>query len=57
MEWLVKNNIYFIRVFTKCDGLNKNNIIKSINSYIDYMTNNYWEKIPETIVTSAKKKI
>ena len=23
MEWLVKNNIYFIRVFTKCDGINR----------------------------------
>ena len=57
MEWLVKNNIYFIRIFTKSDGLKKNKLMKSINDYNDYMQNNYWEKIPETIVTSSKKNV
>ncbi len=57
MEWLVKNNIYFIRIFTKSDGLKKNKIVKSIREYDDYMQNNHWEKIPETIVTSSKKNI
>tara|TARA_B100000700_G_scaffold330482_1_gene456940 strand:+ start:2399 stop:3004 length:606 start_codon:yes stop_codon:yes gene_type:complete len=57
MEWLVKNNIYFIRVFTKCDGLNKNNINKSIINYDNIMRQENWEKIPETIVTSSKKNM
>ena len=57
MEWLVKNNIYFIRIFTKSDGLKKNKLTKCINDYNACMQNNYWEKIPETIVTSSKKNI
>lgn len=57
MEWLVKNNIYFIRIFTKSDGLKKNKLTKCINDYNDCMQNNYWEKIPETIVTSSKKNV
>lgn len=57
MEWLVENNIYFIRIFTKCDALNKNKITKSIKEYDDCMKTNCWEKIPETIVTSTKKNI
>ena len=50
-------SIYFIRIFTKSDGLKKNKIVKSIREYDDYMQNNHWEKIPETIVTSSKKNI
>ena len=57
MEWLVKNNIYFIRIFTKSDGLKKNKLSKCINDYNACMQNNCWEKIPETIVTSSKKNI
>ena len=57
MEWLVKNNIYFIRIFTKSDGLNKNKVMTAINAYDNCMQNNYWENIPDTIVTSAKKNI
>tara|TARA_B100002052_G_scaffold295480_1_gene322085 strand:- start:977 stop:1582 length:606 start_codon:yes stop_codon:yes gene_type:complete len=57
MEWLVENNIYFIRIFTKSDGLKKNKVVKSIREYDDCMQNNHWEKIPETIVTSSKKNI
>ena len=57
MEWLVKNNIYFIRTFTKSDGLKKPKVIKSIYEYDNCMQNNHWEKIPETIITSSKKNI
>jgi len=57
MEWLVKNNIYFIRIFTKSDGLKQNKLIKCVNDYNDCMQNNYWENIPETIITSSKKNV
>ena len=57
MEWLVNNNIYFIRVFTKCDGLNKNKILQHIEQYNKIMRLENWAKIPETIVTSSKKNI
>tara|TARA_B100001250_G_C19605468_1_gene702546 strand:+ start:285 stop:890 length:606 start_codon:yes stop_codon:yes gene_type:complete len=57
MEWLVKNNIYFIRVFTKCDGLNKNKITQHIEQYNKIMRIEHWAKIPETIITSSKKNI
>tara|TARA_Y100001968_G_C19448252_1_gene766723 strand:- start:4421 stop:5026 length:606 start_codon:yes stop_codon:yes gene_type:complete len=57
MEWLVKNNIYFIRVFTKCDGINKNKITQTIAKYDKTMQNLNWATIPETIITSSIKKI
>ena len=57
MEWLVKNKIYFIRVFTKCDNMKKDQILKAIKKYDTNMKNNHWETIPESIVTSAVKKI
>jgi len=57
MEWLVKNNIYFIRVFTKCDGLSKNKIAQHIKEYDKSMKVHNWATIPETIVTSSKKYI
>jgi len=57
MEWLVNNNIYFIRVFTKCDGVSTNKIKQSIEAYDKSMKTNNWAKIPETIVTSSKKNI
>ena len=56
MKWMVKNNIYFIRIFTKCDGINKNKIQKQIENYNNTMKENHWEKIPETIITSSNKK-
>jgi|TARA_Y100000994_G_C15655789_1_gene427336 GTP-binding protein len=57
MEWLVKNNVYFIRIFTKSDGIKKPKVTKSIHEYDKYMQNNNWGKMPETIVTSSKKNI
>ena len=57
MTWLVNNNIYFIRVFTKCDSLNNYKIEKNINDYNKEMLKNNWAKMPETIITSSKKKI
>ena len=55
MEWLTNNNIYFIRIFTKSDGLRKSNINKAISQYNKVMSTK-WEKIPETLITSSKNK-
>jgi len=57
MAWLVKNNIYFIRVFTKCDGINKNKIQEQVLKYNKTMEIANWAKMPETIITSSIKKI
>ena len=57
MNWLVKNNLYFIRVFTKCDKLNSTKIEKAIKLYDETMIKNNWENIPETIITSSKSKV
>tara|TARA_S200000501_G_scaffold378061_1_gene438917 strand:+ start:249 stop:893 length:645 start_codon:yes stop_codon:yes gene_type:complete len=57
MEWLVNNNIYFIRTFTKCDKLSAYKIKKSAEIYNKSMKQNNWVSIPETIVTSSKNKI
>lgn len=57
MEWLVNNNIYFIRTFTKCDKLSAYKIKKSVEIYNKCMKQNNWASIPETIVTSSKNKI
>jgi GTP-binding protein len=57
MEWLVKNNIYFIRVFTKCDNMKKEQIMNTVKKYDENMKKSYWETIPESIVTSSVKNI
>ena len=40
MRWLAENNIYFVRVFTKCDYFNNDQIIKKINHYDSLMLQN-----------------
>ena len=57
MEWLVKKNIYFIRVFTKCDGINRSKTQSYIKKYDQIMKTNNWGEIPETIITSSSKKL
>ncbi|MAQ47843.1 MAG: YihA family ribosome biogenesis GTP-binding protein [Flavobacteriales bacterium] len=57
MEWLVNNNIYFIRTFTKCDKLSVDKIKKHVESYNRCMKQKNWNKVPETIITSSKNKI
>jgi len=57
MEWLVKNNIYFIRVFTKCDNMKKDQISNTVKKYDSNMKQSHWETIPETIVTSSVKRV
>ncbi len=57
MKWLVENNIYFIRIFTKSDKLKKNEVENKVKYYDTCMIRENWAKIPETIITSSKKKI
>ena len=57
MQWLVKNKIYFIRVFTKCDSLGNNKIKNNLLKYNEKMRQHHWEKLPETIITSSVKRI
>ena len=57
MKWLVQHNIFFIRVFTKCDGIRKSDVAGMIKKYDKCMSENHWSKIPETIITSSKNKI
>tara|TARA_B100000579_G_C22323295_1_gene617082 strand:- start:1 stop:606 length:606 start_codon:yes stop_codon:yes gene_type:complete len=56
MRWLVENNIYFVRVFTKCDHFSNDQVIKKINHYDSLMLQNNWKKIPKSIISSSKKK-
>ena len=55
MTWLVQNEIYFIRTFTKCDKLSNSSINLMLKKYDANMRESGWINIPETIVTSAKK--
>lgn len=57
MEWLVKNQIYFIRIFTKSDNVNANKVLQKIKEYNKHMNDNCWNKVPESITTSSKKRI
>ncbi|MBL32099.1 MAG: YihA family ribosome biogenesis GTP-binding protein [Flavobacteriales bacterium] len=57
MKWLVKNQIYFIRTFTKSDNLNASKVQQKIKEYNKHMNDNSWGKIPESITTSSKKRI
>tara|TARA_B100000902_G_scaffold398180_1_gene464092 strand:- start:2137 stop:2766 length:630 start_codon:yes stop_codon:yes gene_type:complete len=57
MQWLVKNKIYFIRVFTKCDSLGNNKIKNNLLKYNQQMKEHNWGKLPETIITSSIKRI
>lgn len=56
MEWLVKNNIYFIRVFTKSDKMKQGQILNVIEKYDNHMKMNHWGKVPESLVTSSVKR-
>ena len=57
MKWLVENNMYFVRVFTKCDQIKKELIEKKIKHYDNIMMQNNWNKIPKSIISSSSKKI
>jgi GTP-binding protein len=55
MNWLGKNNLPFIRLFSKIDKLNKHKIEKSIQLQNTELLN-YWTTPPPYILTSSKEK-
>ena len=56
MNWLGKNNLPFIRLFSKIDKLNNEKIKKAIEKQnIELL--NYWEATPPYMLLSSKKKI
>ena len=57
MIWLVENNIYFIRVFTKCEKLNQEKRRQMIQIHDEKLKQGNWKNVPETIISSAKKNI
>jgi GTP-binding protein len=54
MEMVGLSQIPFVRVFTKTDKLNKNEIESSIINYDKIMLEK-WEEVPQTFITSAVK--
>ena len=56
MQWLAEKGIPFVIIFTKADKLGKVALNKQIEAYKSEMQKE-WEKLPETFVTSAEKKM
>ncbi|MDA7729035.1 ribosome biogenesis GTP-binding protein YihA/YsxC [Flavobacteriales bacterium] len=56
MQWLAEKGIPFVIIFTKADKLGKVALNKQIQAYKSEMQKE-WEKLPETFVTSAEKKM
>ena len=55
-NWLGENKIPFIRLFSKCDKINKEEIKKAITQHEKALMET-WERAPEYIISSSKKKI
>ena len=55
MQWLSKEKIAFVMVFTKSDKLGKIALMKNIQDYNAKMLKK-WEELPKSFITSAKKK-
>jgi len=56
MEWMGKNGIPFVMVFTKIDKLSSSALNKNITAYQKEMLKN-WEELPIIILSSASTKI
>lgn len=56
MQFLGEKEVPFVIVFTKTDKLKKNQLINNIESYKRTLLE-YWEELPEIILTSSEKKI
>jgi len=55
MEWLGKNRIPFVMIFTKIDKLSSSILNKNITSYKKEMLK-IWEALPQVILSSATTK-
>lgn len=53
MEWLGKNQIPFVIVFTKMDKLTSSQLNKNLSKYKSEMLKT-WEEIPQTFMSSAE---
>ena len=56
MKWLGENEIPFIRIFSKCDKINQNEIKNKILDHRESLLE-HWEELPEHILSSSRKKI
>lgn len=56
MEWLGKNEIPFVMVFTKADKLSSSNLSKNLKKYQQEMLNS-WEFLPQVFTTSSTTNI
>ena len=56
INWLGKNKVPFIRIFSKCDKINKEKTQQIINQHEEVLMK-YWESSPEYIISSSKKQI
>ncbi len=56
INWLGKNNLPFIRLFSKSDKIKKGNIQNYINQH-DNQLKKFWDIIPDYIISSSKEKI
>lgn len=55
MEWLGKNGIPFVMVFTKADKNTKRELVKNLENYQRKMLET-WEFLPQIFVTSSEKQ-
>tara|TARA_B100001173_G_C15905995_1_gene512050 strand:+ start:106 stop:717 length:612 start_codon:yes stop_codon:yes gene_type:complete len=55
MQWLAKNKIPFVMVFTKTDKVKKNTLNQNIELYKKDMLRE-WKELPQSFTTSAAKK-
>ena len=56
MKWLGENKVPFIRIFSKCDKVNSIDTKKKVLEYRKSLLE-YWEEVPEYIISSSKSKI
>jgi len=56
INWLGKNKLPFIRLFSKSDKVKKGNIQNCINQH-DNQLKKFWDIIPDYIISSSKEKI
>ena len=56
INWLGYNEVPFIRVFSKCDKINKEKMQQIITQHEEILMK-YWETSPEYIISSSKRKL
>jgi GTP-binding protein len=52
LEWLGKNSIPFVIIFTKTDKQTHSKILQSVNSYKQHLLKT-WEELPQIFISSA----